>query len=166
MKVEGKIIIAISVLLCFILCCSYITRASEKEYEYDDSGRVTKVIYEDGSYETYEYDDNGNITQVNYVNPDIDSSEESKTTEEGGQITTESDDNIQDTDTTDEADTTDETGTTDTITTAVTAEETAGTDDEASITGDRTPVAECIALMLTMLLGMGLVISKKAKEKR
>ena len=30
-------------------------------YEYDELNRLTKVIYEDGSYVEYEYDANGNI---------------------------------------------------------------------------------------------------------
>lgn len=34
------------------------------EYEYDNLGRVTKVIYEDNSSVTYEYDANGNIVSV------------------------------------------------------------------------------------------------------
>ena len=33
-------------------------------YEYDQLNRLTKVIYEDGSYVTYEYDANGNITNT------------------------------------------------------------------------------------------------------
>lgn len=34
------------------------------DYEYDDLGRVTKVVYEDGSSVTYTYDANGNIVEV------------------------------------------------------------------------------------------------------
>lgn len=35
-----------------------------EEYIYDDLNRVTKVIYEDGSFVEYTYDHNGNITSV------------------------------------------------------------------------------------------------------
>lgn len=35
-----------------------------EEYEYDMLNRVTKVIYEDGSYVQYEYDKNGNIVNI------------------------------------------------------------------------------------------------------
>lgn len=38
-----------------------------EEYEYDDLNRVTKVIYEDGSYIEYEYDKNGNLLGMNVV---------------------------------------------------------------------------------------------------
>lgn len=34
------------------------------DYEYDDLGRVTKVVYEDGSSVAYTYDANGNIVEV------------------------------------------------------------------------------------------------------
>lgn len=34
------------------------------DYEYDDLGRVIKVVYEDGSSVTYTYDANGNIVEV------------------------------------------------------------------------------------------------------
>lgn len=33
-------------------------------YEYDSLGRVTQVVYEDGSCVTYTYDSNGNITET------------------------------------------------------------------------------------------------------
>jgi len=59
---------------CIALILMYvevICYASEKEYEYDENGRVTKVIYEDGSYETYEYDKNGNIIQISYSNTTV-----------------------------------------------------------------------------------------------
>lgn len=39
-------------------------RVCADTYEYDEMSRVTKAIYEDGSYVTYEYDANGNITNV------------------------------------------------------------------------------------------------------
>lgn len=34
------------------------------DYEYDDLGRVTKTVYEDGSSVTYTYDANGNIVEI------------------------------------------------------------------------------------------------------
>lgn len=34
------------------------------DYEYDDLGRVTKTVYEDGSSVTYTYDANGNIVEM------------------------------------------------------------------------------------------------------
>ena len=41
-----------------------LTQQTEAEsYEYDSLNRVTKVIYEDGSYVTYQYDAAGNITE-------------------------------------------------------------------------------------------------------
>ncbi|MBR3598986.1 MAG: RHS repeat protein, partial [Lachnospiraceae bacterium] len=57
------------IVILFILAVMTLTTtvcAAGKTYEYDDSGRITKVTYEDGSYETYEYDKNGNIIQVVY----------------------------------------------------------------------------------------------------
>ena len=53
------------------ICAGFITIAmlsagttGAENYEYDKLNRVTKVIYEDGSYVTYEYDANGNITHT------------------------------------------------------------------------------------------------------
>ena len=34
-----------------------------EKYEYDSFDRVTKVIYDDGSYVTYTYDNNGSSVQ-------------------------------------------------------------------------------------------------------
>lgn len=166
MKKNQKIIIALSMLMCIILCCACVTKATEKDYEYDDSGRVTKVVYEDGSYETYEYDDNGNITQINYVNPNVDSSEEDKTTE--GSDTSTEDSRITTENPTEEAITsipTEEEVNTSTITEEGKATS-SSTEDETSITGDETPVGILISVMITMIIGIGLIIRKTTKEKR
>lgn len=54
------------ILIIFILILLIPTKiyAEQTDYEYDDSGRVIRVTYEDGSYETYEYDKNGNIIET------------------------------------------------------------------------------------------------------
>lgn len=53
---------------CLSLLCLGLFLGSSKvqaeQYEYDSFDRVTKVIYEDGSYVSYEYDNNGNITKT------------------------------------------------------------------------------------------------------
>lgn len=41
------------------------------DYEYDDLGRVTKTVYEDGSSVTYTYDANGNIVEIKVDEEDI-----------------------------------------------------------------------------------------------
>lgn len=45
-------------------------------YEYDDSDRVTKVIYEDGSSVSYTYDANGNMTEMERLDEDKEQSTE------------------------------------------------------------------------------------------
>lgn len=60
---------------------SYVS-AKETIYEYDDSGRVTKVVYEDGSYTEYVYDANGNLLKTIYVEASDVPSEEQSTTEQ------------------------------------------------------------------------------------
>lgn len=40
------------------------TTAFAENYEYDELNRVTKVIYDDGSYVTYVYDNNGNVIDI------------------------------------------------------------------------------------------------------
>lgn len=40
-------------------------------YQYDSVGRITDVIYEDGSIVRYSYDDNSNITQVQLVQDNL-----------------------------------------------------------------------------------------------
>lgn len=41
-----------------------VASVSAETYEYDELSRVSKVIYEDGSYQTYTYDANGNIKEI------------------------------------------------------------------------------------------------------
>lgn len=53
----------IAIVLCVHLLCQNIVVNAE-EYEYDDLNRVTKVIYDDGSYVEYTYDANGNIVKT------------------------------------------------------------------------------------------------------
>ena len=68
-KLERIIVIFIGLLLA--LCVFKITsEAKERTYEYDANGRVTKVLYEDGSYEVYRYDKNGNIVCIMYYPSD------------------------------------------------------------------------------------------------
>ncbi len=43
-----------------------------EEYTYDDNGRVSKVVHDDGSVTTYEYDQNGNIISVDTTYSKID----------------------------------------------------------------------------------------------
>ena len=57
----------IACLLCVFLLCPGILAYAE-EYEYDDLNRVTKVIYDDGSYVEYTYDRNGNIIKTKVYN--------------------------------------------------------------------------------------------------
>ncbi|MBR3832885.1 MAG: RHS repeat protein [Lachnospiraceae bacterium] len=87
MKRIRTLIIHTTLIIMIIASNIIVCHAADKEYEYDDSGRVTKVTYEDGSYETYEYDDNGNIIQITYTNASIDSSQESTTTAGNGDTT-------------------------------------------------------------------------------
>ncbi len=58
---KKKIILILITVLCLFLQAGSIYGA---DYEYDDLGRVTKVVYEDGSSVTYIYDANGNIVEV------------------------------------------------------------------------------------------------------
>ena len=50
-------------ILTIALLTSTTVNSGEK-YEYDQLNRLTKVIYQDGSYIEYEYDANGNITHT------------------------------------------------------------------------------------------------------
>ena len=51
--------------LAFMLMIStFSLNVRAEKYEYDSFDRVTKVIYDDGSYVTYTYDNNGNITNT------------------------------------------------------------------------------------------------------
>lgn len=52
-----------------------------KDYEYDETGKLTRVTYEDGSYEEYVYDSNGNIVSVNYVKKEDGCTEENINTD-------------------------------------------------------------------------------------
>lgn len=58
---KKKIIIILITVLCLFSQAVSIYAA---DYEYDDLGRVTKVVYEDGSSVTYIYDAKGNIVTV------------------------------------------------------------------------------------------------------
>lgn len=158
----------IKICLCLIILSmlsrAFITKAAEKEYEYDDSGRVTKVVYEDGSYETYQYDDNGNITQINYVDANGDGSGESSTRDES-EMSTEG----VEASTEDSMLTTDSNGTQqdqDGSTSETNQGNFTSTTDDGATTGDKTPFGIIIAVMITMLIGIGLIIRKITKEKR
>lgn len=72
--------------IMFILLVGNYTNAWAEEYEYDALNRVTKVVYEDGSYVEYEYDSNGNLLNTNVYNasPEQDE-EETDGGEEGGE---------------------------------------------------------------------------------
>ncbi len=164
MKRNQKIIMSICMLMCFILYSAFMTKAAEKEYEYDDSGRVTKVVYEDGSYETYQYDDNGNITQINYVDANGDGSGESSTTDEGGTST----EGVE-ASTEDSMLATDSNGTQqdqDGSTSGTNQGHISSITDDGATTGDKTPFGIIIAVMITMLIGIGLIIRKTIKEER
>lgn len=47
-----------------LLTVSMIIPVKGETYTYDNLNRVTKVVYDDGSYLTYEYDANGNIKKT------------------------------------------------------------------------------------------------------
>jgi len=49
-----------------ILCAVFVVKMPSyaMEYYYDDNGRVSKVVHDDGSVTTYKYDKNGNIISV------------------------------------------------------------------------------------------------------
>lgn len=158
--------VLVCIVLIFIISLNGIvsSHAAEKEYEYDDSGRVTKVVYEDGSYETYQYDDNGNITQINYVDANGDGSGESSTTDESGTST----EGIE-ASTEDSMLTTDSNGTQqdqDGSTSGTNQGNISSITDDGATTGDKTPFGIIIAVMITMLIGIGLIIRKITKEKR
>lgn len=61
-----KVIAALGIL--GLLLADNVNYVSAEEYEYDDLDRVTKVIYDDGSYVKYAYDKNGNIVNVDVYN--------------------------------------------------------------------------------------------------
>lgn len=46
-----------------LLLCS-VSYVSAETYQYDKLNRLTKVIYEDGSYISYEYDASGNLSKI------------------------------------------------------------------------------------------------------
>lgn len=50
--------------LAVSLCVVSSTKTQAEEYQYDALNRVTKVIYDDGSYVEYEYDSNGNLEKT------------------------------------------------------------------------------------------------------
>lgn len=56
-----KLFLITAVSLCFLTQNFPVYGAA---YEYDSLGRVTQVVYEDGSCVTYTYDSNGNITET------------------------------------------------------------------------------------------------------
>lgn len=58
---KKKMMIILATVLCL---ASQAVSVYGADYEYDDLGRVTKVVYEDGSSVTYTYDANGNIVEV------------------------------------------------------------------------------------------------------
>ena len=66
-------------------------------YEYDDLGRLTKIVYDDGTVVTYVYDSNGNILEVTVTPPEEKTGEESSTEdkgESGGNASTEDGEDI------------------------------------------------------------------------
>lgn len=58
----------ISVIMLLVLMFSQTVYA--ETYEYDALDRVTKVIYDDGSYVTYEYDASGNMISTQVTEPE------------------------------------------------------------------------------------------------
>ncbi len=66
MKGFSRLIVMFFIIEILILTNTVCVHA--EEYEYDALNRVTKVMYEDGSYVEYEYDSNGNILNVNVYN--------------------------------------------------------------------------------------------------
>lgn len=50
-----------------------------ESYEYDALNRVTKVMYEDGSYVTYEYDASGNMISTQVTEPETELETEPET---------------------------------------------------------------------------------------
>lgn len=79
-----RILLGIVIIGVLILRTS--ANAWAEEYEYDALDRVTKVIYEDGSYVEYEYDSNGNLLKTNVynANPEVDEGETDNGEEDGG----------------------------------------------------------------------------------
>lgn len=175
MKKNITVIIQIVLMVMFITSNIIMCHAAQKEYEYDDSGRVTKVTYEDGSYETYEYDKNGNIIQVTYTNAKIDSSEGGASTEgegtdsENSATSTAGDgassndiETTEDNSSTKDDDKTENTGNTDN------GQETDDNvvKDGVYSTGDTSYVAIFIVIMGIMLVGAYTVIIVRKREER
>ncbi len=67
-----KTVVLSAVFLCTLFYMGYSSLyAKEQKNEYDEDGRVTKTVYEDGSYETYTYDENGNLISTQYYKEDV-----------------------------------------------------------------------------------------------
>lgn len=79
----------------------------EATYEYDDSGRMTKVEYDNGTVIEYEYDDAGNLTNVKVIEPSKEEEENKKdnTTSESDDNTSSNNDNTTDQNTSADKDT-------------------------------------------------------------
>lgn len=67
----------------FTVVCSSLTVGADI-YEYDALNRLTKVIYEDGSYVEYEYDANGNIVSTNVYDATPEDGDDGKESEDTG----------------------------------------------------------------------------------
>ncbi len=160
-----KILIYITLILIISLNVEIISHAAEKEYEYDDSGRVAKVVYEDGSYETYEYDDNGNITQINYGDANEDGSEDSNTSNENETSTEGAETSTEDSQLTTETNNSQQEVSTSTVDNNQ-GNTSDTTDGGTTTTGDRAPLGIIIAVMITMLIGISLIIRRNTKEER
>lgn len=79
-----KRIMCLTIMVMVLMC--HITLYA-KTYEYDDLNRVTKVVYDDGSYATYEYDRNGNILKIEVFDKDGKKVEEETTSKKQEETT-------------------------------------------------------------------------------
>ena len=77
MKKINAVWIGLSFIGICLLCNTMEIQA--EEYEYDLLNRVTKVIYDDGSYVEYEYDKNGNIVSMQVTESEKDDQNSSGT---------------------------------------------------------------------------------------
>ena len=82
MKKIGRQVFIWGIVTCLFMGNAIQTYA--EEYEYDELNRVTKVLYEDGSYVEYEYDSNGNIlsVEVYQASKELPNDKEEENTEE------------------------------------------------------------------------------------
>lgn len=71
-----------SVIVTVMLVLSLVIPVYGETYTYDENGRVTTVIYDDGSQETYRYDKAGNVEKVIVTTRSESTEEEEKRTTE------------------------------------------------------------------------------------